>query len=82
MKENIYLRFGNRTEEIEFISFPGGEVGVRIPYGSMYPERITSVEGAAVGYYGAYSCVLRDSQVLSKATLASVRTNVTESLAA
>lgn len=38
------------------------------------------VEGKPVGYNGVLSCVYNDSQVLSKATLVSLRTNLTESL--
>jgi nicotinamide phosphoribosyltransferase len=38
------------------------------------------VEGKPVGYYGVLNCAYRNSQVLSKATLVSVRTNLTESL--
>lgn len=39
-----------------------------------------AVEGKPVGYYGDIACVFRNSQVLSKATLASMRDNLTESL--
>ena len=38
------------------------------------------VEGKPEGYNGVLNCVFQDSQVLSKATLVSVRTNLTESL--
>lgn len=38
------------------------------------------VEGNPVGYNGVLNCVLRNSQVLSQATMVSLRTNLTESL--
>lgn len=38
------------------------------------------VEGKPVGYNGDLNCVLRNSQVLSEATMTSLRTNLTESL--
>jgi len=39
-----------------------------------------AVEGKPEGYNGVYACVLRNSQVLSDATMTSLRTNLTESL--
>ena len=39
-----------------------------------------TVEGKPVGYNGVLNCVLLNSQVLSEATLVSLRTNLTESL--
>jgi ribose-phosphate pyrophosphokinase len=44
MKENIYLRFGNVTEEVSYINFPGGEVVPQIQTGNLYPEKVMEVE--------------------------------------
>lgn len=44
MKDNIYLRKGNCTEEISYINFPGGEVVPKIQTGDMYPEKVKEVE--------------------------------------